>query len=274
MPRFIGGTVAGYRALPPVGYQGPGDIVSGAHSWCGLRAYSNATTGNNLVRLRRDSDNAEQDFVSLTDGSLDVASIITFKGAANLFIVKFYNQGNSGSFFDQIQLSASSQAALTLSGIGSLPIAVFDGSNDAYQSDFTNGRITQSQPWTISCTSKRRGNFTSRASIGPEPASWRTYYDLTTNQIATYAGANVFATCSDNTWHSINGVFNGSSSDSNVDGVSTTGDASTGALSNNLITLMEGTFLGDMVEWGFWLTAFTATQSSNLSANQHAYWGF
>lgn len=71
------------RALPSGGpaYAGPGDIVSGATAWYGLRAYSAAvaaTGTQKAVNVRRASDNATQDILILTGGALDIASANTF----------------------------------------------------------------------------------------------------------------------------------------------------------------------------------------------------
>ena len=38
-------------------YAGPGNVISGASAWWGLRGYSAAAVGANAVQLRRDSDN-------------------------------------------------------------------------------------------------------------------------------------------------------------------------------------------------------------------------
>lgn len=63
-------------------YTGPGNLVSGATAWYGLRAYNAAyaTGSNNAVDLRRSSDNATTTLVILSSGALDVASAATFAG--------------------------------------------------------------------------------------------------------------------------------------------------------------------------------------------------
>lgn len=65
---------------PCAGYTGPGDVVSGWRFWYGLRGYSAAysTGSNNAVKLRRASDATTTDFVVLSNGNIDVASINTF----------------------------------------------------------------------------------------------------------------------------------------------------------------------------------------------------
>jgi hypothetical protein len=85
------GTVTG-----AVLYTGPGDIVSGATAWWGLRAYSSAVRGTNAVRLRRSSDNVEQDFATLPAGGLDTAAIATFASGSSLYVVTLYDQTGNG----------------------------------------------------------------------------------------------------------------------------------------------------------------------------------
>jgi hypothetical protein len=50
--------------LPGGGYQGPGDIVSGATEWYGLRAYSSADRGNKLINACNIADAACADISS------------------------------------------------------------------------------------------------------------------------------------------------------------------------------------------------------------------
>ena len=92
---FLGGGGVIRRILnpTPTPYVGPGDIVSGAIGWWGLRAYTSASIGTNAIRLRRDGGSpGEQDFATVTGGGLDLTSITAFKGADNLFLVKLYDQ--------------------------------------------------------------------------------------------------------------------------------------------------------------------------------------
>lgn len=59
-------------------YTGPGDVVSGAIAWYGLRAYSAAKVGTKAVRVRCGSGGSSGtafDVNSLTSGNLDTATI-------------------------------------------------------------------------------------------------------------------------------------------------------------------------------------------------------
>src|SRR5262249_30795804 len=117
-----------------------------------LRAYTRASIGGNAIRLRRDSDSGEQDFVTITGGGLDLASITSFKGAANLFVTKLYDQTGGGR--DLIQATAANQPAFILAALGSNPVIRFDGAGSGHALT-QSGNITQAQPITFSVAMKR-----------------------------------------------------------------------------------------------------------------------
>lgn len=66
----------------PLGYQGPGNQVSGASVFYGLRAYSNAyaVALGNAIQVRRASDNTTQNIAVLSTGPVDIAAANTFAG--------------------------------------------------------------------------------------------------------------------------------------------------------------------------------------------------
>lgn len=84
LPGFPPGAFSNQAAHAPAGvsYTGPGDVVSGATVWYGLRAYNAAyaTGSNKAINYRRASDNTTQDGVILTTGAFDIASANTFAG--------------------------------------------------------------------------------------------------------------------------------------------------------------------------------------------------
>src|SRR6516162_198744 len=103
------------------GFVGPGDVVPGATAWWGLRGY-NAAVSNGVtksVNIRRASDNATQDFVILSNGNLDTASIATFISGTTGFVTKLYDQSGNGN--DQAQAAAANQPQIFLNAISSLP---------------------------------------------------------------------------------------------------------------------------------------------------------
>lgn len=84
------------------GYVGPLDLVPGAVVAYGVRALSAAMLGQNIFRLRRDSDNAESNFAAdAVTGEAPVASIATFLGAATGYLVTWYDQSGNAKEFTQ-----------------------------------------------------------------------------------------------------------------------------------------------------------------------------
>lgn len=80
-----------------------------------------------LIRLRRSSDNAEQDFYPASSGSIiSNTSVQSFRGSANLFVVKWYDQ--SGNGYDATQSTNSKQPAFTPSS--TKPYFAGDASDD------------------------------------------------------------------------------------------------------------------------------------------------
>lgn len=94
-------------------------------------------TGN-AFRVRRSSDNAEQD-IGFVNNEVDTASLLTFCGAGNGFVVTLYDQ--SGNVRDVTQATAGSQPQCVGSGAlltrGGKLTAVYDGGDSLAQTAFT-----------------------------------------------------------------------------------------------------------------------------------------
>lgn len=90
-------------------------VPLGAYS---LRKLSpNTTYSGAAIRVRRSSDNTEQDinFVSSApDASIDTSALLSFVGAGNGFVTTWYNQNGSGNHFTQT--TAASQPSIVNSG--------------------------------------------------------------------------------------------------------------------------------------------------------------
>lgn len=87
------------------------------------KVYASATVA---IRVRRSSDNAEQD-IGFSGTSLDTTGLASFVGSNSAFVTKFYDQ--SGHGFDAEQATAANQPRIVSAGTydGQL---VFDGIND------------------------------------------------------------------------------------------------------------------------------------------------
>ncbi len=95
----------------------PLDEVAGATLAVGLRRLRTAYTGSAL-RLRRSSDNGEQDF-GFAGNDLDVNAISTWLNGASGYCTKLYDQSGNGG--DVSQTSVAAQPLLVISGINNNP---------------------------------------------------------------------------------------------------------------------------------------------------------
>lgn len=90
-----------------------------------LRRMVNSAT--NSIRVRRSSDNAEQD-IGFVGNSLDTTSLASFVGANSAYVTKFYDQTGGG--FDLVQATNSKQPRIVNAGTYDGK-AVFDGTDDS-----------------------------------------------------------------------------------------------------------------------------------------------
>lgn len=104
-----------------------------------LRLLNPDYTGD-AIRVRRSSDNAEQD-IGFVSGVLDTASLLTFCGAGSGYITTWYDQ--SGNARNATQSTAANQPKIYdgTTGVvlsGSLPAMTYDGTNDYLTAAFTS----------------------------------------------------------------------------------------------------------------------------------------
>jgi hypothetical protein len=104
------------------------DTYTGAAAAYSVRKLRTAYTGN-AIRVRRSSDNTEQD-IGFSGGNLDTSALTTFVGANNGFVTTFYDQ--SGNARNATQATAANQPQIVVSGTvltqGSKPIMKFTSS--------------------------------------------------------------------------------------------------------------------------------------------------
>lgn len=74
-----------------------------------------SSTATNCIRVRRSSDNTEQD-IGFSGVELDASSLTSFVGANDGFVVKWYNQGTGGATYDATQSTAGNQHRIVTSG--------------------------------------------------------------------------------------------------------------------------------------------------------------
>jgi len=125
---FIGSANADSNTVVPVSaFSFLLDTYSGAAVGYSLRKLRSAYSGN-CIRVRRSSDNTEQDF-GFVNNVLDTTSLLTFCGAGNGFVTTWYDQsGNVNNASVSTAVSqpqiVSSGAMITTNGKNSM---LFDG---------------------------------------------------------------------------------------------------------------------------------------------------
>lgn len=258
-------------------YTGPGDIVSGASAWYGLRAYSAAvaaTGTQKAVNIRRASDNATSNIVILTTGALDVATATTFCTATTCFVTKWYDQ--SGNTNDAAQATAGNQPQLLLgSTIGTRPALFFNASHW-----LLSGSLVVAVPYSVSVVAERTGVFTTAQKIVSVGGNqYAVEFSATANN-AVIAPSIVNVAATDSIAHALQSVFGSGTNASvlNVDGTEATSTitaqttASLG-IGANFSGNAGNPITGYIGEAGFWPAGFTAGNRSGLRLNQKSYWG-
>jgi hypothetical protein len=106
------------------------DTYSGAAAAYSLRKLRTAYTGN-AIRVRRASDNTEQD-IGFVNNVLDTASVTSFCSGTNGFVTTWYDQSGNGR--NATQTTAGNQPQIVSSGSvvqdNGRPSILFDGIDD------------------------------------------------------------------------------------------------------------------------------------------------
>jgi Alpha-L-arabinofuranosidase B, catalytic len=256
-------------------YSGPGDVVTGATAFYGLRGYNKAyaTGANHAINIRRASDSTTTDINILTNGNLDVATATSFCAATTCFVDTIYDQIGTHTI---IQATTTAQPQLTFNCLNtSLPCLTAVSAS----SQFLSGTFaTIAQPNTFSFVAERTGAATMGAVIGADNAA-QAGFNAVANQAFVFAGTTQAVTAADNALHAIQAVMQGTTSTINVDGtLSGSLSAGTSAIATPLQIGASG--VGTNPFNGFFAEALiyggVALSSANQTAlchNQRTYWG-
>jgi hypothetical protein len=195
-----------------------------------LRRVLTSYTGD-LVRLRRDSDDAESDFGYDGDGNLDTTAIQSWldaDGASNAYVVTVYDQVNGD---DVTQATKADQPLYVASLQNGRPGMRLDGSNHYLQGAFTNGGAL-SQPFNVFVVAKLDAAAVNDDNInilvdGLGVQRIALYERNASPDVWTmYAGSVMSGGSSDGNWNVWSGLANGASSQFWINGSSEgTGDA-------------------------------------------------
>lgn len=141
------------------------DTYSGASTAYSFRKLSSTYTGN-CIRVRRSSDNTEQDF-GFVNNVLDTSSLLTFCGAGNGFVTTWYDQ--SGNARNITQTTAANQPQIVLSGAvltqNTKPTLAFNGTSNILRA-FSSGTSTNNTLITLSKATSTATAYQCIATIG------------------------------------------------------------------------------------------------------------
>lgn len=267
-------------------YAGPGDVVGSARMWWGLRAYSLAAAGSAAARVCNSGDANCADVNTLGNGDFDVATAtgapLSCGGAGGTCTIHtLYDQtaGNNctAAHCNLVNATAAQRPTLVFNCIGTKPCMLFNGSSQRLQS--SNSATSQAQPYTYSGVANSTNNSGNQSLVTFNSGGvTQLAFSNANNQAKIFAGSNLTAVAAGGSFHALQGVFNGASSDMNVDGASATGNAgaaaSVGTINLSSVGGSSQYMNGSVAEAGAWPSAFNGTQSTNMSSNQHSYWGF
>lgn len=267
------------------GYTGPGDVVSGAVAWWGLRAYSTAAAGAKAANICNSLDAACADINSLSNGNFDTTtaqgSPLNCGSTGGVCTVKtLYDQtgankcNSNTSPCDLTQSTIALRPVLTFSCSGSLPCMTWTITQTIKSA---TGISAAAQPISISAVSERTGSTTSFSDITSGDPSGGTQFGFasTTNTALLYGGSVATkSSVNDNAIHAMQGLLNGASSVIYVDGSSSNVSAGTNAPSSSFcMGNCNNGLAGISMEAGWWSGDKSASFSS-MNSNQHSYWGF
>lgn len=156
-----------------------------------------SSTATLACRVRRSSDNAEQD-IGFVAGDLDTTSLLSFVGAGDGFVVKMYDQ--SGNANDVFNSTGGDQRYIVQSGVlnlypSSSIVTTYRQSVNSYL-NLTTPFLQTSEHTTVSVGNTTLGEFNgvngnnAPISVGTTTSKTLRYFDTTSNNFGTLTGGN------------------------------------------------------------------------------------
>ncbi len=262
-------------------YTGPGDVVTAPTMCYSVRACTAATRGNAVMNVCNVSDVACVDFVTnVITGDLVVTTVGGSDCSSVTCTIKtWYDQGSAGT--NATNATIGNRPQFIVSCVNSKPCAQFVR---ASSQKLTNGYGgTTSQPFSISAVMIRTGSNTSEHDVSVSASAIWLYFKAATNSVSIERSPlNITGTLTDNTWGSVQSLYNGATPNSNiyVNGTQTTGSVTGTSVTSSGITIGCGnscssTGLQGKVTELIWYTThgFSNTEETNMCQNQQAYFG-
>lgn len=272
---------AGVYPVAAAAYTGPGDIVSGASSWWGLRAYNAASRGSAAINVCIASDVACGDLsTDATTGNLVTSTLIGGSACSvvTCTIKTMYDQTGNGRHVTMATEARRPTLSTACLNSNTLACAVFSKAN--LQRLRSASTITRAVPYTLSVVAERTGNTTiSNMTLNLGITTAFISFDAA-NTVTFSPSASTTASANDNAWHAMQGIAAASNAGFfYVDGLSSSNYSATIGLSGAQIDIsddgfQEATLDGKLVEAGFWPSGFSVGNASSMNSNQHIYWGF
>jgi hypothetical protein len=186
-----------------------------------------------------------------------------------LFVTQAYDQ--SGNTHHVSQGTAGNQPQLMFSCAGANACMVGNGSSTLLVS---SGVAISNQPITHSLVMRR----TYVASLVTAMSTYTTATGMNTSGNAfMYAGVVANASATENVLHSVQAVYNSTSSVANIDGTETTTNPGAENPGTGAIYLfangLQQYWTGYITESGIWPIGFSSGNRSSMHTNQSAYWG-
>lgn len=203
----------------PVDFTGLLNDYSGAAAAYSLRLLDNTYTGD-AIKVRRSSDNAEQD-IAFVNNELDTATLESFATGTNAFVTTWYDQSGNGN--DAVNATAAEQPQIVSSGtaysVNSKPAISGNGSKQLgistelnISTDFFIATTLQYDAHTMVLGSNiDTANFLYSSSLTQYRAridNLNVFFNATALALNTQYNSNVFRVGNDID-HSRNGTLNG-----------------------------------------------------------------
>ncbi len=258
------------------GYVGPGDIVSGASAWYGVRGYNAAyCTGSNPGMDVVDTATGllETTINIKTDGSLDEATILGLGYAVS--VKKWYDQTGNGLHITQAALN--DMPALTTDAIGGA-IPVVSGNDGAAALSNTTGYGAISQPWSLSCVFRVPIHGSFQAIFTGSDSATGLITNGNANEVSPFAGGTTSVAATDAAFHVLNFKANSNTTRYVVDSAApATLDPGTNAWPSGTVFFNAASGRSgvqcDGAEIGFWATGISDANLTAIANNQLAYYG-
>jgi hypothetical protein len=191
------------------------DAYTGAAAAYSLRKLNSSYTGS-AIRVRRSSDNTEQNIGFSSNGVLDTTTLLSFVGVGNGMVTTWYDQSGNGK--NALQTTASNQPQVVINGV----LVTQNGKPSVYfnQDILLINRIFSTSNFSVfalASGSSGQTDTTILAQHNGTPDNGRTVFISPNNELAPYDKLKTFF--NNGTSYSIKSdvsVFNGSMSLINV----------------------------------------------------------